>query len=243
MAAEAWHYVRTLAARRDAATGGGGPVKMSAFSGEQLAQVSNPDPFAVPVWRSPVYRTPGWIIAAVQLARRPGGLIRFLVRHPLPTLTAAVPGAGRVRARLARPGLLAGGVVAVLAAWRWRWRASFTRFVVVPARGRWRRWHYRRRWAAVMTIATPRRQLPGPAAAARPGQGHLHRRITDRVLTGIVSGQSPDDFADRADNLAHGFGALLCRVRIGPARGGSCWSSSAATPWPPSSPPSRSPPR
>ena len=38
-------------------------------TGEQIAQLTNPDPFAVPAWRAPVYRTPGWIIAAVQLAR------------------------------------------------------------------------------------------------------------------------------------------------------------------------------
>ena len=29
----------------------------------------------------------------------------------------------------------------------------------------------------------------------------------------LVSGQSAADFATRAENLAHGFGALLCRVR------------------------------
>ena len=33
------------------------------------------------------------------------------------------------------------------------------------------------------------------------------------MLTGIVSGQSAEDFARRAEALAHGFGALLCRVR------------------------------
>jgi hypothetical protein len=27
-------------------------------AGQPLAQVDNPDPFAVPVWRSPVYQTP-----------------------------------------------------------------------------------------------------------------------------------------------------------------------------------------
>ena len=40
--------------------------------GEQLAQVDNPDPFAPPVWRSPVHRTPEPVIWVVQLARRPG---------------------------------------------------------------------------------------------------------------------------------------------------------------------------
>lgn len=51
---------------------GGGTVRMSSFSGDQVAQVSNPDPFAVPVWRSPVLHTPGWIIAVVQIARTLG---------------------------------------------------------------------------------------------------------------------------------------------------------------------------
>lgn len=35
----------------------------------------------------------------------------------------------------------------------------------------------------------------------------------DRLHVRLVSGQSPDDFADRADNLAHGFGAMACRIR------------------------------
>jgi DNA segregation ATPase FtsK/SpoIIIE, S-DNA-T family len=40
-------------------------------------------------------------------------------------------------------------------------------------------------------------------------------RYVDRVLVGIVSGQSAADFANRADNLAHGFAAMTCRVRTG----------------------------
>ena len=35
---------------------------MRNVTGEQLAQVDNPDPFASPVWRSPVYRTPEYVI-------------------------------------------------------------------------------------------------------------------------------------------------------------------------------------
>ena len=38
-------------------------------------------------------------------------------------------------------------------------------------------------------------------------------RFTDRVQVGVVSGQAVADFAARAENLAHGFGAMLCRVR------------------------------
>jgi S-DNA-T family DNA segregation ATPase FtsK/SpoIIIE len=44
-------------------------------------------------------------------------------------------------------------------------------------------------------------------------------RYTDRVAVRLVSGQGAEDFAKRADNLAHGFGALLCRIRT--ARSGA----------------------
>ena len=187
-------------------------MKRSAFSGEQLAQVRNPDPFAVPVWRSPVYRTPGWIIAAAQLARLAWRLARFIVRHPATTAVAA--GLLAVWVYTGWPGLVAlvGGLTAVLAAWRWLHPASFTRFVMVPARARRRAWHYRRRWAAVMIIAKLAVSYQGrvllPALGKVTSTGY-----TDRVIVALVSGQSPAEVADRADNLAHGFGALLCRVR------------------------------
>ena len=52
-------------------------------AGQPLAQVDNPDPFAVPVWRSPVYQTPHFVIWPVQLVRLVFRLIWFLLRHPL----------------------------------------------------------------------------------------------------------------------------------------------------------------
>jgi S-DNA-T family DNA segregation ATPase FtsK/SpoIIIE len=44
-------------------------------------------------------------------------------------------------------------------------------------------------------------------------------RYVDRVQVRLVSGQSPKEFSDCAENLAHGFGALLCRVRTARAGG------------------------
>ena len=38
------------------------PRSQSRVTGEQLAQIDNRDPFAAPVWRSPVYRTPEGVI-------------------------------------------------------------------------------------------------------------------------------------------------------------------------------------
>ncbi len=127
-------------------------MKMSAFSGDQIAQVNNPDPFAVPVWRSPVYHTPGWVITIVQLARAIRALVAFLARHPLATLTAAMLVLTWREFGWPGPVILTASIVAVLAAWWWQWRASFRRHVTGRVRGKWRRWHYQRHWAAVMTI-------------------------------------------------------------------------------------------
>jgi S-DNA-T family DNA segregation ATPase FtsK/SpoIIIE len=181
-------------------------------TGEEIAQLRNPDPFAVPAWRSPIYRTPLWIVAIVHIARLIGRLIRFLFRHPLLVLVAIFGVLMWQVTSWPDLGALAVGIAAVLAVWRWRFPASFSQYVVVPARCRWRASHYRKRWAAVMTIARL-----APAYQGRvllPVLGKVSAtRYTDRVQVLLVSGQSAADFAARADNLAHGFGALLCRIR------------------------------
>ena len=181
-------------------------------TGSQVAQLRNPDPFAVPAWRSPVYRTPFLLVAAVQAARLAWRLLRFVLRHP-----AGVAGglAAVLAWRLIGWPVLAAaavGVAGVLAVWRWRFPASFSRLVAAPVRSRWRAWQYRRRWSAVMTIGRLAPVYQGrtllPVLGKVTATGY-----TDRVAVRLVSGQSAADFAARADNLAHGFGAVLCRVR------------------------------
>ena len=181
-------------------------------TGDDIAQVRNPDPFAVPAWRSPVYRTPLWIVAIVHFARLLARLVRFLFRHPVLVL-AAVIGVlmWRVTGWLGLV-VLAVSIAAVLAVWRWRFPASFSRFIGTPARGQWRAWHYRGRWAAVMTIGRLAPLYQGRVLLPVLGKVSA-TRFTDRVPVRLVSGQSAADFAARADNLAHGFGAILCRVR------------------------------
>jgi S-DNA-T family DNA segregation ATPase FtsK/SpoIIIE len=153
--------------------------------GEHLAQVDNRDPFATPVWRSPVYRTPEAVIWLVQLLRLLWRVLWFTVTHPG---LAAVAGL-----RVIQPD----------------W---FTRFVTIPVRDWWRWWFYRRRWRETMTLA-------GLAPAYRgqpmlPVLAGVHRNgSVDLVRVGLVTGQAPADFADRTENLAHAFGARLCRVR------------------------------
>src|SRR6266513_1641804 len=59
-------------------------------TGEQLAQVDNRDPFALPVWRSPVYRTPEPVIMIVQLVRLICRLLWFVLTNPAVDAVAAL---------------------------------------------------------------------------------------------------------------------------------------------------------
>ena len=90
-----------------------------------------------------------------------------------------------------------------------RW---FARLVAGPVRNRWRWWCCRRRWRAVMTLTGPGARLSGPGADTGTGPVTAGP-CADRVALRLVSGQSPKHFADRAEELAHGFGAYTCRVR------------------------------
>jgi S-DNA-T family DNA segregation ATPase FtsK/SpoIIIE len=186
--------------------------RRGAVTGESFAQVNNPDPFAAPVWRSPVYRTPEFVIWLVQLARLLARMVWFVICHPLLDLVAGLVLLDYFN--LGWPGLATTGglILAVLFGLWLGWPGLFARLVIVPVRDEWRRWYYRRRWLAVMTITglaplyRGRVLIPVIAAVAAGGP-------VDRVTVKLVSGQSPADFADRAEGLAHGFGVHLCRVR------------------------------
>jgi DNA segregation ATPase FtsK/SpoIIIE, S-DNA-T family len=185
---------------------------MRGIHGEQYAQVDNADPFAPAVWRSPVHRTPEWIIWLVQLIRLLARIARLIVRHPLVDVAAGILVLAWRQAGW--PGVVAAvtSAAGALVMVRIVWPGWFTRLVTVPARCRWRWWAYRRRWRAVLTIA-------GLAPAYRgqvtlPALGKVRAgRCADLVTVRLVSGQSPKLFAERAEELAHGFRAYTCRVR------------------------------
>ena len=182
------------------------------ITGEQVAQLYNRDPFALPAWRAPIYQTPAGFILLVQLARLLAWLVRLIARHPLAAAIVAL--LALMWVSIGWLGLVfpAAWAVVVLAAWRWFWPGSFTRWVSSPARGRWRAWFYRRRWAGVMAISGVAPWHQGRVILPVLGKVSA-TRYTDRVAVRLVSGQSPADVARHADALAHGFGALLCRVR------------------------------
>jgi len=187
-------------------------------TGDQVAQIYNRDPLAFPVWRAPVYRTPGWIIALAQLCRLVFWVVRLVFRHPVVSLVLAVLGFVWSETGWLGVLLLAVWTVVVLAAWRVLWPVGFARWVAAPARNAWRAWWYRRRWASVMTISGLAPWYQGQIILPVLGKVSSTRYV-DRVQVRLVSGQSAAEVALRVENLAHGFGAMLCRVRT--ARSGA----------------------
>jgi DNA segregation ATPase FtsK/SpoIIIE, S-DNA-T family len=180
--------------------------------GEQLAQVDNRDPFAVPVWRSPVYRTPEPVIMVVQLVRLIWRVLWFAFTHPGADAVAALVVVTWMG--LSWPGLVGLATVAVigLAGLRVLQPVWFARLVAVPVRDWLRWWFYRRRWKAAMTLARLAPDYRGQPML--PVLRKVHRSgAVDLVQVGLVTGQAPADFEARAENLAHAFGARLCRIR------------------------------
>ena len=64
-------------------------VCAASITGEQVAQIYNPDPFARPVFRSPVYQTPAGLILLAWLVRLIIRLLRLIIRHPVAALVLA----------------------------------------------------------------------------------------------------------------------------------------------------------
>jgi DNA segregation ATPase FtsK/SpoIIIE, S-DNA-T family len=104
-------------------------------------------------------------------------------------------------------------LAAVLGVWRLAHRSSFDRFVGRRFRSSWVRWRvYQRRWHSTMAMSglTKRYRL-------REHTPRLQRVVStpwcDRVHVRLLQGQCTEDFERAAPELAHSFGARVCRVR------------------------------
>jgi S-DNA-T family DNA segregation ATPase FtsK/SpoIIIE len=109
-------------------------------TGEQVAQIYNPDPFARPVFRAPVYRTPAGIILIAWIIRGLARLLRLVVRHPVAAVVVAVLAFMWVSIGWIGSALIAGWAVLVLVIWWHYWPVAFGRWVATPARSKWRAW-------------------------------------------------------------------------------------------------------
>ena len=188
------------------------PRGRNVVTGEHLTQLDNRDPFAAPVWRSPVYRTPEAVIWLVQLLRLLWRVFWFTVTHPAVAAVAALVVVTWLG--LGWPGVVALAAAAVtgLAGLRVIQPEWFAQFVAVPVQDWWRWWFYRRRWKAAMILAGLAPDYRGQPMLPVLAGVHWAGAV-DLVRVGLVTGQAPADFAERSENLAHAFGARLCRVR------------------------------
>ncbi len=188
-------------------------MRISSFSGDQIAQVNNPDPFAVPVWRSPVFHTPGWIIAVAQLIRGLWALIRFAARHPIADTAVAL---GLLAWRVMGwpgPVVLVLILAAALLIWRWRLPGLVLPVGVAPGAGQVAPLALRQALGRGHDHLAAGADVPGPPVAPRPGQGDLDAVTPTGCWSGWCPGQCAADFSPRAENLAHSFGVILCRIR------------------------------
>jgi S-DNA-T family DNA segregation ATPase FtsK/SpoIIIE len=90
-------------------------------TGEELAQLQNPNPFAMPRWRAPVYRTPLGIILAVKFVKLLAWIVRMLVRHPLAASVLALATVIWLDLGWVTLVALVLAVIVMLAAWWWFW--------------------------------------------------------------------------------------------------------------------------
>jgi len=104
--------------------------------------------------------------------------------------------------------------VVALFVWWFKHPASFHRWITDRAVARFLAWYrYDRRWVALLTACGLVVTDGGKVRVPRL------RMITigdgdDLVQVQMLPGHQPTDYSDRADQLAHAFGAHECRVRV-----------------------------
>ncbi|GAB3989917.1 FtsK/SpoIIIE domain-containing protein [Actinoallomurus acanthiterrae] len=171
------------------------------------------DPFERPRWAPPVWHMPPALVLAINLVRALVRLVVFLARHSIAVLTVGGVGWLVYAVGWKLPLFLLGLACLGLGCWAAYWWDSFLRLVARPARARFRHvFVYRRHWQPVMVMSglafyrNAREYLPAIKRVRVDA-------TTDRVLVKMLSGQAPGIWRDHAENLAHGFGAALCRIR------------------------------
>ena len=186
--------------------------KRRPVSGEPMFQVDNPDPYARPKKRSPIVPTDIWEIRIVQFFRTWWMILRFIGRHPVLTGFAALLGYTAWRFGWPYAVVLVGVVAAAILVLRLVRPSWFRRLISDRIRHDRRQFYYRRRWEPTMTLAGL-----APEYRSRILLPELRKvkvcDSVDLVTVKMVTGQTPKNFADQADTLAHSFDVDLCRVR------------------------------
>ncbi|WP_084463642.1 FtsK/SpoIIIE domain-containing protein [Microtetraspora fusca] len=182
--------------------------------GDEARNLVSTTPDTAVVFRPAVVRTPAFVTIVIWLSRLVAGLIRIVWRHPIAVAGPAVPGVIWTLYGWRLALLLVGLVLLAGLSWASLHRASFARLVAWRLLAFWRRiWIYRRHWQPVMIVSGLGRHLRG--------RDYLPRLVrvdcdgwADHVTVKMLNGQAVKDWADRTDQLAHGFDSRTCRVSI-----------------------------
>ncbi|WP_250562851.1 FtsK/SpoIIIE domain-containing protein [Sphaerisporangium fuscum] len=166
------------------------------------------------VFRPVVVNTPAIFTILAMLFRAIAGLVKMVWRHPIACLTVAAPVALAVTVGWRLALVLFVATVSGLVAWRLTDPWSFNVCVGLRLRAWWRwMWIYRRHWQPVMVVSGLAKHLGG--------REYLPRLVkvtctdtADVVRVKMLSGQSVAEWQERADNLAHGFSGIECRVQL-----------------------------
>lgn len=155
-------------------------------------------------------------VLAAWVARKVGGSLGWLIRHPLVLVPVALAWVAVRFTDAFGLRLVAGAALVaalVLAAWRVGARESFIRIVTWRCRGWWRASRvYRFAWQPAMVSTgltvtlNGREYLPRMLRVSSTG-------TVDRVWVRMLPGQVLDDWTSVAPRLAQTFGAQECRVR------------------------------
>lgn len=174
----------------------------SSRSGELLVPVSRPSLLG---------------LLLINLARVVGRLVVGAFRHPIAVLfLAAAVAVLRSRGPLGLA-IVTGVSLAGLVAW-WRLHAaSFRRVVVSQFRAAF---VYARMWQPAMVTCGLDTRMGGVEYLPRVRRV-VSTRYVDRVLVKILPGQSPEQYENATNQLAHTFSSMRCRVVLD--RPGRLW--------------------
>jgi hypothetical protein len=196
----------------DASRGGEGPVSSRAVPQIVLQR-----------WRIRAFgKAFGWLMPVVAVVTVLIGVARFVVLHPRTSLALALL-AGLGWLLVAHRVLTISVGVTLLEVghlWWWLHRASFRRWIGLPALGVWRTvFVYRRRWAAAMLTCELARKHP-EAGWQVPGLGRVRclEGGVDLVRARALLGQRGSDWEDAIGMLGHALGATDARVHRGDDR-------------------------
>ncbi|WP_030917220.1 FtsK/SpoIIIE domain-containing protein [Streptosporangium amethystogenes] len=180
--------------------------------GSETVGLVSTTPETAVVFAPTVVRTPAVVTLLILGWRLVVGVVHLVVRHPVACSLVGLA-SGMVYAlgwRLAL--IVVGSIVCAVSTWAGLWPALGMRVLGWPLVAWWRWvWVYRRRWRSVLAVSGLSRSITGRTWTP----GLLRVRCSswaDAVTVRMLAGQSDEDWADRAANLAHGFGSTWCRV-------------------------------